>query len=69
MTNIEIIKATKALKENYNQAITDVEMSVASADNEEMALAGIIKFMQNLGKNDPAKMSAAKELVAELDSL
>lgn len=69
MTNLEAIKQVKQITADYQKSISDAEAFVVGAENEEMALAGIVKYMQNLGKSDPKKMAEVKELVAELDGL
>lgn len=69
MNNLDVIKQAKAMLTDYSVAQKNVEEMVNSSFDDEMALAGIIKFMQVLGKKNPEKMAAAKELVAELESI
>ena len=69
MNNLEVIKQVKSLLADYAAAQKNVEEMIGNSFDDEMALAGIVKFMQILGKKDPEKMAAVKELVSELDSL
>ena len=68
MDSLELLKQAKSLMAQYAESQSAVEDLVANSLDEEMMLAGIIKYMQILGKKDPEKMASAKELVQELDA-
>ena len=68
MTSLEVIKQAVKVKESFQNAQVNIELVINGNDDPIVMVAAIIKYMQDLSKENPEQMAEAKELVAVLTS-
>lgn len=66
MTSLEVVKQAAKVKESFQNAQVNIELVINGNDDPIIMVAAIIKYMQDLGKENPEQMAEAKELVSVL---